>query len=130
VWPEDLRDDLTRNAQEFVWHGMSSQVQWVVGTMIGKLPDDNIFFTKLRTGLEGSIQWLDSHLERILEKLPVQRRLSVFEVSLFCLIEHLGWRGTMTLDRYASLLEFSRTFASKPSSQSTAYAFDVRPTKT
>src|ERR1700684_2517799 len=38
AWPEDLRDDLSRNAHELVWHAMSAQVQLVFGTIVAKLP--------------------------------------------------------------------------------------------
>lgn len=38
VWPEDLRSDVSRNAQELVWHAMAAQVQLIVGTFLGKLP--------------------------------------------------------------------------------------------
>jgi glutathione S-transferase len=125
VWPEELRDDVSRNAQELVWHCMATQVQLIVGTVIGKLPADNVFFSKARTGMEGSLRWLDAHLTSALAKLPARRRLSIFEVSSFCLIEHLTWRGTMVLDQYPSLVDFARTYAAKPSAQSTQYAFDV-----
>src|SRR5690349_18581083 len=83
VWPEDLRDDLSRNAQEMVWHAMTAQVQIVMGTGIGKLPEDNVFFVKIRTGFEGALAWLDANLAAALRALPSPRDLSVFEVSLF-----------------------------------------------
>jgi glutathione S-transferase len=129
VWPEDLRDDLSRNAQELVWHSMAAQVQLIIGTVIGKLPADNVFFAKTRAGIEGSLEWLDRHLADVLARLPVERRLSVFEVSLFCLIQHLEWRATVAVDQRASLVEFARAFSSKPSALRTVYAFDVREGK-
>jgi glutathione S-transferase len=124
VWPEQLHDDLSRNAQELVWHCMATQVQLVVGTLIGKLPADNVYFTKARAGLEGSLRWLDIHLQDALRALPVARDLSLFEVSLFCLIEHLDFRGTMSTEPYASLRELARELAMRPSAQRTAYRFD------
>jgi glutathione S-transferase len=127
IWPEHLRDDRMRNAQELVWHCMAVQVQLILGLIIGKLPADNVFFAKARLGLEGSLQWLDSHVADALQSLPTHRTLSLFEVSLFCLLEHLSWRDTVRVDRYAALAEFVRAYASKASSQRTAYAFDTPP---
>jgi glutathione S-transferase len=127
AWPESMRDDMMCNAQELVWHCMSAQVQLLMGTVVARLPTDNLFFVKLRTGVEGSLGWLDAHLDAIVEQLPAQRRLSVFEVSLFCLIEHLSWRSTVSLDGFAELARFSATYAARPSSARTSYAFDVPP---
>jgi glutathione S-transferase len=127
VWPEQLRDDLSRNAQELVWHCMAAQVQIVMGTLVGKLPADNVFFVKTRTGIENSLQWLDTQLAPTFAALPTQRELSIFEASLFCLLEHLEWRRTMSIDAYASLREFTRKFAARPSARRTAYEFDTPP---
>jgi glutathione S-transferase len=55
VWPEGLHDELSRNAQELVWHAMTVQVQLIMGTIIGKLPADNVYFAKMRTGFEGAL---------------------------------------------------------------------------
>src|SRR5262245_57971254 len=34
VWPEELRLEVSRNAQELVWHAMAAQVQFVIGTVV------------------------------------------------------------------------------------------------
>lgn len=125
VWPEQMTDDLSRNAQELVWHCMSAQVQYVMGAVLGKLPADNIFFTKTLNGLRGSLRWLDDHAVDALNALPPQRLLSTLEASLFCLIEHLMFRPSVSLEPYPALLEFSREFASRPSAQRTSYTFDA-----
>jgi len=126
VWPEALRDDVSRNAQELVWHGAATQVQIVMGTIVNKLPADNLYFGKARASLEGSLGWLDSNLAAALRALP-PRDLSLFEVSLFCLIEHLAFRATLTVEPYASLVGFVVEFAKRPSAQRTAYRFDAPP---
>jgi len=126
VWPEELRDDLSRNAQELVWHCMAAQVQLVFGTIIGKLPPDNVYFAKARAGLESSLRWLDGNLAAALRALP-PRDLSLFEVSLFCLIDHLTFRGTLAIDPFPSLVRLSQEFGTRPSAQRTAYRFDVPP---
>jgi len=125
VWPEDLSDDLSRNAQELVWHCAAAQVQYVMGTVLGKLPADNIFFIKTLNGMRGSLQWLDDHLAEALSALPQQRLLSMFEGSLFCLIEHLVFRPSVSLEPYPALLRFSQEFGHRASAQRTAYTFDV-----
>jgi glutathione S-transferase len=129
VWPEDLRDDLSRNAQELVWHCMAAQVQLVMGTVVGKLPADNVYFAKARAGLENSLRWLDANLAAALNALPTPRDLSVFEVSLFCLIDHLVFRVTVPVEPYASLVSFAKEFGTKPSAQRTVYRFDTPPSR-
>jgi glutathione S-transferase len=124
VWPEELRDDLSRNAHELIWHAMGAQVQLVFGTLIGQLPADNVYFAKGRAGFEGSLLWLERHAAEILGTLP-PRDLSLFEVSLFCLIEHLSFRATVPIEPYPALVNFSERFAARPSAQRTAYRFDA-----
>jgi glutathione S-transferase len=127
VWPEDLQDDLSRNAQELVWHCMSAQVQLVMGTIVGKLPADNVYFSKARAGMENSLKWLDAHLADALRALPDQRDLSTFEASLFCLVEHLAFRQTISAEPYSQLTSFARDFARRSSAQNTAYRMDPPP---
>ena len=129
VWPEQLRTPVSRNAQELVWHCMTAQVQIVFGTLVAKLPADNLYFDKARTGFEGALTWLDTHLPGALTALPASRQLSLFEVSLFCMIEHLHFRKTLPIEPYAKLEAFRKTFATRPSAQKTAYEFDVAPAR-
>jgi glutathione S-transferase len=126
VWPETLHDNLCRNAQELVWHCMAMQVQIVFGTIVNKLPDGNLYFVKARTSFEGSLRWLDLNLTAALSALP-PRDLSLFEISLHCLVEHLSFRGTLALDPYQSLVGFCREFATRPSAQRTVFRFDTPP---
>jgi glutathione S-transferase len=123
VWPEDLRDDLSRNAQELVWHAMGAQVQLVLGTLIGKLPADNVYFAKGRAGFEAALLWLDRFAPGVLDALP-PRDLSLFETSLFCLIDHLVFRATLPVGPYPALTRFGEQFAHRPSAQRTRYRFD------
>jgi glutathione S-transferase len=127
VWPEELRSALSRNAQELVWHAMATQVQLVMGTVVGKLPADNVYFAKARSGFEGSLQWLDAHVTNVMAELPTPRRLSVFEASLACLIDHLIFRQTLSVGPYPALVQFTRTFAERESAKKTAYRFDTPP---
>jgi hypothetical protein len=125
VWPEELRDDLSRNAQELVWHCSAAQIQLVMGTVINSLPADNPFFTKARTGFGNSLQWLDQNLAACLRTLP-PRDLSLFEVSLYCLIDHLVFRPTLPVDPFGSLMAFSKEFGERPAARRTVYRFDKR----
>ncbi|MCB9606692.1 MAG: glutathione S-transferase family protein [Polyangiaceae bacterium] len=127
IWPETLTTHLSRNASELVWHAMAAQVQLVFGTGIGKLDADNIFFLKGKRGFEGSLAWLESHLESVLEELPSDRLTSLCEVALFCVLDHIQWRETLPLEAYPRLRVFAQEFATRESARATAYQFDVPP---
>jgi glutathione S-transferase len=124
VWPEMLRDEVSRNAQELVWHSMAAQVQIVMGTVVNELPADNLYFVKACKSLEGALRWLDSQIAVALRLLP-PRDLSLFEVCLHSLIEHLRFRATLAVDAYPALVGFCDGFATRPSAQRTAYRFDA-----
>lgn len=127
VWPEQLRSNVSRNAQELVWHCMTTQVQIVFGTAIAKLPADNLYFQKARLGFAGALGWLDAHVSDALNALPASRQLSMFEASLFSMIEHLHFRRTLPVEQYSNLEAFRKSFATRPSAQRTVYQFDVPP---
>lgn len=127
VWPEQLTDDLARSAQELTWHAMSAQVQLVMGTVIGQLPADSVFFAKGRAGLLGALAWLEEHVARVVETLPHPRDLSLLEVALFCLVEHLAFRPTVPMEPYPALRRFAAEFATRPAALSTGFRFDARP---
>ncbi|HMA10482.1 MAG TPA: glutathione S-transferase N-terminal domain-containing protein [Steroidobacteraceae bacterium] len=123
IWPELLADTLSRNAQEMVWHCMAAQVQLVMGTVVNHLPAQDGFFAKARAGLQGSLQWLDARVHECLSALP-PRGLSVFEVSLFCLVEHLAFRPTIALDGQPALRAFAAAYGERDCARRTAYRFD------
>jgi glutathione S-transferase len=127
IWPEQLHNDVSRNVQEFIWHSMAAQVQLIMGTGVGKLPADNVYFTKARTGFEGALRYVDAHLDQALEALPAERDVSLLEVTLFCLWEHLFFRVTIPTSPYAAIAAFARRFAARPSALATPYGFDPSP---
>jgi glutathione S-transferase len=127
VWTEDLPGVHARNAQELVWHAMQAQVQLVFGTQGAKLPPENIYFAKAAAGLSNTLAWLDANVDALLRALPV-RDVSLFEVSLFCLWEHLRFRPGVALEGYPRLAAFAAAFGDRPSARQTAYAFDNPPT--
>ena len=106
---------------------MAAQVQLLVGTAVGKLPADNVYFTKCRAGFEGALDWLNAHLAETLDAVPSPRDLSLLEVSLFCVIDHLAFRPTVPVEPYPLLRRFAEDFALRPSAQRTTYRFDVPP---
>lgn len=119
-----LTSDLLRSAQELVWHAMSVQVQLIIGVRIAKLPAENAFFVKARLGLHGALSWLEERLDLVLAALPSPRDLSVFEVSLFCLVEHVEFRPMVPLDDFPKLRAFARQFGERESAQLTPYRAD------
>ena len=124
---EQLGDDLVRCAQELVWHTMSAQVQLRVGIKVCKLPADNPFFAKARAGMEHSLAWLDSRLNQFLGLLPAARDLSLLEVTLFCMYEHIAFLPTVSLEPYANLKGFVARFAGRESARRTPFHFDPVP---
>jgi hypothetical protein len=60
--------------------------------------------------------------------LPTPRDLSVFEVTLFCLVEHLPFRGTLPLTPYPALRQFAEEFGARASAEATPYEYDSPPT--
>jgi glutathione S-transferase len=123
IWPEQLADTLSRNAQELVWHCMGAQVQIVMGTVVNHLPAEDGFFAKTRASLAGGLRWLDERVTACLSALP-PRGLSVFEVSLFCLVEHLAFRPSVAVEEYAALRRFTAAYGAREAARRTAYRFD------
>lgn len=124
VMPEGLTDDRLRLAQELVWTTMSAQVQLRVGINVCKLPADNPFFAKSRAAMAGALLWLDARLDQLQALLPPERDLSLFECSLFCLVEHLLFLPSLSLYPYPALRNFATAFGERASARSTRFHFD------
>jgi glutathione S-transferase len=123
VWPEEVVDRSAANAQELVLQGMMTEVVLI---MRG-LPDPETATaadTKARTSLENSLTWLDQQLPAALRALPADRTLSFLEVSSYCLIRHLDFRGVMDTARFANLRGFCDAYEDRPSLRETEYRFD------
>jgi glutathione S-transferase len=121
AWTGDLPDHLSRNAQELVWHCAAAQVQLVMGVTIAGLPADNIFFLKTRKGMEASLAWLDRNLDQVLTGLPAGRDISLFETTLFCLVDHLSFRPTVPVAQFPKLSGFATRFGSSEAARATIY---------
>lgn len=130
TWPEDARSSLARNAHELLWNAMTAQVICVMGTQVGDLPAQHPFFAKTREGFEQSLRWLDAHADEVIAGLPPGRTTSLFEIALFCLIEHLATvRATLPVAGFTRLAAFTAHMATRPSAAATAYRFDQPPAK-
>ncbi len=122
VWPEDSTTPLLMNAHEILAHAMNAQVEVVIHEIVEERPPDNAS-RKRRQSLVNCLMWLDKHLDQIIDTLP-ERDLSIFEVSLFCLVSHLPFRNPMDLSTMPNLLSFEQAFAKRSSAQATPYRFD------
>lgn len=127
VLTEHLSDDRSRSAQELVWHAMATQVQLRIGLHFAQLPADNLFFAKATGGLRAALEWLDAQLPAVLDVLPADRELSLFEVTLGCLLEHLAYRPAVRLEPPPQLRAYAASFAAQPWAQRTAFRSDAAP---
>jgi glutathione S-transferase len=140
VWPEALERPLSANAQELTLHAMSAEVALIMGSLgapaasaatssaaaSSAVTPGALQREKLQNRLRACVAWLDSNLGAVLELLPA-RDLSYLEVSLFCLVTHLDFRGVLATAPFTNLLRFSERFAQRPSAQATPYRFDSPP---
>ncbi len=69
-------------------------------------------------------RWLDAHVPEALNALPASRQLSLFEVSLFCMIEHLHFRQTLPVEQYSNIEAFRKDLRDAP--VGTAHGVSVR----
>ena len=119
AWPEAATTDADRNARELVAHAMAAQVQFAFGTIVCKLPADNVYFAKGRAGFEGALRWLDGHYA---SRTPDPT--SLVDIELFCLVEHMTFRETLSPAPYPALVELARVFAERESAKQTVFRFD------
>ena len=121
VWPHDLQQPLLANAQELVVQAMATE-----GSLIMQLSRENesSSATKLRSSLGNCLEWLEAHATQALAGLAPERDLSFLEVSLFCLMEHLEFRGVLSTEPFGALREFSERFGQRRSAQCTPFVFD------
>jgi glutathione S-transferase len=124
-WPDDAASPLQMNAHEVLAHAMAAQVEVVFHDIVSKRPADATS-RKRRTSLVLCLEWMDAHLDAIHAELPAQR-IALFDLGLFCLLEHLPFRNPMDLSRMPRLTAFARSFGLRDSAQATPYRFDAPP---
>jgi len=122
VWPEAMEPDL-QTAWELLAHAMAAQVQLVFGVSVNGMPADHPYFVKAARGLEGSIAWLEERWPHLRAALPAGC-LSLFEVALFCQLEHLSFRQTAPLKATPNLQDFREAFGARASALATPYRTD------
>lgn len=122
TWPEAMSPAL-QNAWELLSQAMLSQVQLAFGVIVAGLPADHLFFVKAARGLDGAMAWLDERLPDLLAELP--SGLSLFEVALFCQLEHLRFRPPAGLAERPNLEAFRVAFGTRPSALATPCKLDT-----
>jgi glutathione S-transferase len=125
VWPEDLTGVLGSNAQEVVTDAMNTGVV-ITTSRMQKVPDDAPALAKPFARLQGALGWLEANLDGALATQP-SGSLSFLEVSAFCFLTHLGFRGLGTLDDFPELRAFCERFGERASVRATPYQFDKPP---
>ncbi|KFA92066.1 glutathione S-transferase N-terminal domain-containing protein [Archangium violaceum] len=124
VWPEDHDQPLLANAQEIVLQAMSTEVSLIMGKAAGT-SDSSVHQAKMRQSLVNMMSWLEENANSILSGIPQHRDLSYLEVTLFCLMTHLEFRGVLPTASYATLNEFCQQFSTRTSVGDTTYRFDA-----
>jgi glutathione S-transferase len=122
VWPENLERPLSANVQELTLVALSTEVSVIMAQLAGADAGGNI--DKLRRSLESTLSWLDEQIDPVLAALPSERQLSFLEVTAFCLVTHLSFRGILAITPYPKLVAFSERFGERASAQETPYRFD------
>ena len=125
IWPENLLHPLGANAQEIVTDAMGTGVV-IVTARLAQAADDSPVLTKPFARLAGALGWLEANLEAALATQPAGD-LSFLEVSAFCLLTHLGFRGLGTLEALPRLRAFCERFEDRASARATPYRFDQPP---
>lgn len=118
----DVHDRLVQNVEETTVHAMNADV----GLVVAKFLDPaRPVADKLVRSLEGSLAYLDAHLDGALAALPAARSFSTLEVGLFCVLEHLPFREVADVSAFTRLAAFCDTWRRRESAIATAYRFDV-----
>ena len=127
-WPEQAATALAMNAHEVLAHAMAAQVEVVFHEIVSQRPPDAAS-RKRRTSLVQCLAWLDRHWDDIRAELP-PTKIAIFDLGLFCLLEHLPFRNPIDLSSMPRLTAFAAVFATRPSAQATPYRFDAPPPET
>ena len=121
VWPEDLVEPLLANAQELVVQGMATEVSLILAKASDA--EGGQQQEKAKVSLFNTMTWLEANAPLALAALP-KRDLSYLEVTLYCFVTHLDFRGVLSTAPYANLSDFCARYGARPSAQATTYRFD------
>lgn len=125
IWPEHVTHVIAANAQEVVTDAMGTGVI-IVTARLAAISDDDPALAKPRARLLGALAWLEANLDAALASQP-SGDLGFLEVSAFCFLTHLGFRGLGTIDDRPNLRAFCERFGDRPSARATPYHFDKPP---
>lgn len=125
VWPEDLMHVVGSNAQEVVTDAMNTGVV-ITTSRMQKISDDSPALVKPFARLQGALGWLESNLDAAIASQP-SGDLGFLEVSAFCFLTHLEFRGLGTLEGRPNLRAFCERFAARASARATPYRLDQPP---
>jgi glutathione S-transferase len=123
VWPEDLVDRLSANAQEIVLQSMAAEVVLVMRSM-AEPAASGAYDDKLRVGLLNGVAWLEEHFLDALDALPRPRAHSFLEVSAFCFLAHLDFRQVLDTHANPRLRSFCAEFGERAAARATTYCYD------
>jgi hypothetical protein len=115
---------LLANAQEFVLQAMATEVSLIMGKQ-ADASGANAHHQKMRTSLLNMMSWLEQNVGAVLAALPEQRDLSFLEVTLYCLVTHLEFRGVLPTASYSELNRFCQQFEKRASISETPFRFDT-----
>ena len=124
-WAEDARTPLLMNAHEVMAHTMAVQVEVVFHEVVSKRPPDTAS-RKRRASLVNCLGWLDANLPAVQAELPAER-IRLFDLGLFAVLEHFGFRNPMDLSAMPQLTGFMAAFGQRASALATPYRVDTPP---
>ncbi|WP_342374172.1 glutathione S-transferase domain-containing protein [Myxococcus stipitatus] len=124
VWPEDLVEPVSANAQELVLQSMATEVTLVM-SRVGGGAESGAHQDKMRRSLGNMLGWLDENVASVFAALPPERGVSFLEVSLYCLVLHLEFREVLSMAPYTALTEFCQRFGTRASCAATVFRFDT-----
>lgn len=122
----DCASRVVANAEELTLHAMGSGVALIMAASSGATQPAPV---KVTESLQGGLRYLDDCLPAALAALPPERSVSFLEVTLYCLIRHLEFRGLAETRELERLCDFAARFDERPSAQATPYRFDAPPAK-
>lgn len=124
VWPEDLHRIALRNAHELIQSAMTTEVSMIMARHAG-ITQDNGYTLKLRESLSGTLAWLDALVTAEETTFPTCDALSYLEVSLYCLVDHIEFRGILDTSPYGALRAFRDRFGERAAARNTTFEFDA-----
>lgn len=124
-WPEQAGSALLMNAHEVLAHAMAAQVEVVFHEIVCNRPPDTAS-RKRRASLLQCLAWLDRYSQAVRAEWPPET-IAIFDLGLFCFLEHLPFRNPVDLSSMPQLTAFVDAFGARPSAQATPYRFDAPP---